>query len=114
MQERLEQYCHVLFHYSFLLGKLREEMKVFTRDWVIEPTLKHSVLLLIVVLHLAVVAGVLAWVLAYTMTSTDVTGTGFIFVHAIFCPKKKMLNIFSSSLPRFVKMPSDVTDISED
>ena len=40
------------------------------RDWVIEPTLKHSLLLLIVILHLAVIAGVLAWVMAFTLADT--------------------------------------------
>ena len=40
------------------------------RDWVIEPTLKHSLLLLIVILHLAVIAGVLAWVMAFTLAET--------------------------------------------
>ena len=77
---------------SFLLGKLREEMKIFTRDWVIEPTLKHSVLLLIVILHLAVIAGVLAWVMAYTLADTGqwstlvgVTAATILFVLSYMC-----------------------------
>jgi ankyrin repeat-rich membrane spanning protein len=62
---------------SFLLGKLREEMKTFTREWIIDPTLKNSSLLLIVIMHIAAIFGVFAWLISYTtsISSTSTDGT---------------------------------------
>ena len=62
---------------SFLLGKLRDEMKTFTREWVIDPTLKNSSLLLIVIMHIAAIFGVFAWLISYTtsISSTSTDGT---------------------------------------
>lgn len=56
---------------SFLLGKLREEMKSFTRDWVIDTKLTNSFLLFVVVLHLASIAGVVAWLVSYSSSTID-------------------------------------------
>ena len=62
---------------SFLLGKLRDEMKTFTREWVIDPTLKNSSLLLIVIMHIAAIFGVFAWLISYTtsVSSTQLDGS---------------------------------------
>ena len=49
---------------SFLLGKLRKEMN-FAREW-IDPTLRFSVLIFFVLLHIAAVTGVLSWVIAFS------------------------------------------------
>ena len=57
---------------SFLLGKLRDEMKTFTREWVIDPCLKNSSLLLIVIMHISAIFGVFAWLISYT---TSVSST---------------------------------------
>ena len=62
---------------SFLLGKLRDEMKTFTREWVIDPTLKNSSLLFIVIMHIAAIFGVFAWLISYTtsVSSTQLDGS---------------------------------------
>ena len=50
---------------SFLLGKLRDEMKNFTKEWIIEPTFENSALIFMVILHVALILGTLSWVLSY-------------------------------------------------
>ena len=52
---------------SFLLGKLREEMKNFTKDWIMEPSFDNSLLLFMVVLHLAFILGLGVWILTYLL-----------------------------------------------
>ena len=47
---------------SFLLKKLQEEMQNFARDW-IDPTFHLSPLLFFVVLHVASLLGLVAWVI---------------------------------------------------
>ena len=61
---------------SFLLGKLRDEMKTFTREWVIDPTLKNSSLLLIVIMHIAAIFGVFAWLISYTTSVSSTQSDG--------------------------------------
>ena len=56
---------------SFLLGKLREEMKNFTKDWVIEPTFDNSLLLFVVIVHLAFAVGITAWIVTYTLNANE-------------------------------------------
>ena len=56
---------------SFLLGKLREEMKNFTKDWIIEPSFDNSLLLFMVVVHLAFFLGIGAWVVTYTLNTNE-------------------------------------------
>ena len=50
---------------SFLLGKLRDEMKNFTKEWIIEPTFENSPLVFVLILHLALVFGMVSWLLSY-------------------------------------------------
>ena len=50
---------------SFLLGKLRDEMKNFTKEWIIEPTFENSPLVFVLILHLALVFGMISWLLSY-------------------------------------------------
>ncbi len=50
---------------SFLLTKLREEMKNFTKEWVLEPTLDNSPIIFMVILHIASMLGMISWVLSY-------------------------------------------------
>lgn len=50
---------------SFLLGKLRDEMKNFTKEWIVEPTLENSPLVFMVILHLACLIGIVSWILSY-------------------------------------------------
>ena len=57
---------------SFLLGKLQEDMKNFTRDWIIEPTFENSLLLFMVVLHFAFLLGIGVWILTYALNSENV------------------------------------------
>ena len=47
------------------MGKLREEMKVFTRDWNVEPTFENTTLVFMVILHVAVVIGMVTWIFSY-------------------------------------------------
>ena len=60
---------------SFLLGKLREEMKAFTRDWIIEPTFENTPLVFMVILHFAVLFGVIAWILSYLTIGLGTSST---------------------------------------
>ena len=57
---------------SFLLGKLQEDMKNFTRDWIIEPTFENSLLLFMVVLHFAFILGIGVWILTYALNSDNI------------------------------------------
>ena len=50
---------------SFLLGKLRDEMKNFTKEWIVEPTFENSGLIFMVILHLAMAVGIFSWILSY-------------------------------------------------
>ena len=50
---------------SFLLGKLRDEMKNFTREWIIEPTFENSPLVFVLILHMALIFGLVSWLLSY-------------------------------------------------
>ena len=50
---------------SFLLGKLRDEMKNFTKEWIIEPTFENSPLIFVLILHMALVFGMVSWLLSY-------------------------------------------------
>ncbi|XP_030768252.1 kinase D-interacting substrate of 220 kDa B isoform X3 [Sitophilus oryzae] len=53
---------------SFLLNKLREEMKNFAREWV-DPVFQFTSLLFLVMLHFAIVVGTFVYIL--TETTTD-------------------------------------------
>ena len=57
---------------SFLLGKLREEMKNFTKDWIMEPSFDNSLLLFMVVLHLAFILGLGVWILIYLLNLNNI------------------------------------------
>ena len=57
---------------SFLLGKLQQDMKNFTRDWIIEPTFENSLLLFMVVLHFAFILGIGVWILTYALNSDNI------------------------------------------
>ena len=50
---------------SFLLGKLRDEMKNFTKEWIIEPTFENSPLVFVFILHVALIFGLVSWLLSY-------------------------------------------------
>lgn len=75
---------------SFLLGKLRDEMKTFTREWIVEPTFENTPLVFMVILHVAVLFALIAWILSYlTMglgASSVIVGvaTGAIVIVAIY------------------------------
>ncbi len=50
---------------SFLLSRLRQEMKNFVREWV-DPEFHLSPLVFVVVIHLALFASLIAWVIAFS------------------------------------------------
>ena len=60
---------------SFLLGKLRDEMKAFTQDWQIEPIFENTPLVFMVILHLALFFGVTAWILSYLTIGLGTSST---------------------------------------
>ncbi|XP_059085924.1 kinase D-interacting substrate of 220 kDa-like isoform X2 [Tigriopus californicus] len=49
---------------SFLLSKLRQEMKSFAREW-LDPTFHMSPMLFIIILHIAAVVAVVVWMAMY-------------------------------------------------
>ena len=57
------------------MGKLREEMKVFTRDWNLEPTFENTTLVFMVILHVAVVIGMVTWIFSYLFNGTGISST---------------------------------------
>lgn len=73
------------FHVYFILPILfqTEEMKGFARQW-IEPQLKFSVVLLIVVLHLAALLGVIMGVSLDSWIAGVATGGGSFFLIVTF------------------------------
>ncbi|CAL4201954.1 unnamed protein product, partial [Meganyctiphanes norvegica] len=60
---------------SFLIRKLREEMSSFTKVWV-EPLFQFSPLVFILILHLALLSGLLAAVPSFSWQVGLVTGAG--------------------------------------
>ena len=60
---------------SFLLGKLRDEMKAFTQDWQIEPIFENTPLVFMVILHFALFFGVTAWILSYLTIGLGTSST---------------------------------------
>ena len=40
-------------------------MKNFTKEWIIEPTFENSPLVFVLILHLALVFGMVSWLLSY-------------------------------------------------
>ena len=60
---------------NFFMGKLREEMKVFTRDWNVEPTFENTALVFMVILHVAVVIGMVTWIFSYLFNGTGIFST---------------------------------------
>ncbi|XP_054258040.1 kinase D-interacting substrate of 220 kDa B isoform X3 [Macrosteles quadrilineatus] len=68
---------------SFLLNKLRDEMKSFARQWV-DPTFQFSWLLLVLVCHLAVLVGVVIGLILYHwLPAAIVILTIFILTYAL-------------------------------
>uniref|UniRef100_A0A0K2UQ48 Uncharacterized protein n=1 Tax=Lepeophtheirus salmonis TaxID=72036 RepID=A0A0K2UQ48_LEPSM len=53
---------------SFLLGKLRDEMKSFSREWV-DPSFHNSPLLFAIILHIAAFIGITTLIISYTASS---------------------------------------------
>ena len=68
---------------SFLLSKLREEMKGFARQW-IEPQLRFTVILFLVVLHLSTLLGVVLGVSLHSWITGLATGGGSFFLTFTF------------------------------
>lgn len=68
---------------SFLLSKLRDEMKGFARQW-IEPQLQFSVVLSIIVLHIATLLGVIMGVSLDSWIAGLATGGGCFFLIVTF------------------------------
>lgn len=61
---------------SFLLSKLRQEMKSFAREW-LDPTFHMSPMLFIIILHVAAVVAVVVWMAMYLSDlGTLSTGVG--------------------------------------
>ncbi|XP_034949569.1 kinase D-interacting substrate of 220 kDa B isoform X2 [Chelonus insularis] len=73
---------------SFLLNKLREEMKNFARQW-IDPVFQFSTLLLVVVMHISVLIGTIAglavqsWILGVAL-GVSVLTTVYIFLGLVW------------------------------
>ena len=40
-------------------------MKNFTREWIIEPTFENSPLVFVLILHMALIFGLVSWLLSY-------------------------------------------------
>eukprot|EP00095_Tigriopus_kingsejongensis_P008494 snap_masked-scaffold18_size714446-processed-gene-6.15 protein:Tk08494 transcript:snap_masked-scaffold18_size714446-processed-gene-6.15-mRNA-1 annotation:"kinase d-interacting substrate of 220 kda-like isoform x2" len=67
---------------SFLLSKLRQEMKTFAREWV-DPTFHMSPMLFFVIIHIAAILGVLVWMVMY-LSDLGSLSTGVGLGSAIF------------------------------
>lgn len=50
-------------------------MKVFTRDWNVEPTFENTSLVFMVILHVAVVIGMVTWIFSYLFNGTGISST---------------------------------------
>ncbi|KAL0272477.1 UNVERIFIED_CONTAM: hypothetical protein PYX00_005429 [Menopon gallinae] len=64
---------------SFLLNKLREEMKNFARQWV-DPSLKLSSLLFVTVFHIALIAGVILGLATFSWIAGVAFASGIFFL----------------------------------
>ncbi len=50
---------------SFLLGKLMDDMKSISKEWITDPSFNNSPLVFLVALHIGIIVGVIAWILSY-------------------------------------------------
>lgn len=67
---------------SFLLNKLREEMKNFARQW-IDPVFQFTPLLFLIILHVALIVGTIVGLSAFDWRSGLSVGLGVLFVSYI-------------------------------
>lgn len=68
---------------SFLLGKLRDEMKNFAREW-IEPTFEFSWLAMMVVLFISVIVGIIVGFVCHLWFAGITAGLGLFVLTLIF------------------------------
>ena len=81
---------------SFLLKKLQEEMQNFARDW-IDPTFHMSPLLFFIVLHVASILGLVAWIISYYQNVNSFLVMFLVFISTFIAAYVILLGIWQGT-----------------